>query len=54
MISKSEDTELTIDLVSHEFDKVNILAAIGKIERVEIIGEVHVFKKSELDKACEG
>lgn len=29
-----------------------MLAAVGEVERVEIIGEVHLFKKKELEKAC--
>ena len=51
-LGKIEDTELTLDIVSQEYKQVNVLATVGDIERMEIIGSVHIFKKSELERAC--
>jgi hypothetical protein len=51
-LTQMEDTEFIVDVVSDEYGKVNILALVGDIERIEVIGEVHIFKKKELEKAC--
>ena len=42
-----------VDVVSDEYDSVNVIAEINGVERVEVIGATHIFRKAELQKACE-
>ena len=53
-LPKIEDTELILDVVSGELDKVNVVATVGDDERLEVIGAVHIFSKAELERACKG
>ena len=52
-LQKLEDTELTLHTLHDDYEDLKILAAVGKVEKVAIVGEVHVFKKEGLAIACE-
>jgi hypothetical protein len=52
--STKDDLEVMVDIISDEYEKVNVIVAVNDVEKVEVIGATHIFKKEELHRACAG
>lgn len=51
-INKNDDVEVTLDVLSDDYENVNTMVEVNGVEKVEVIGTTHIFSAKQLEKAC--